>query len=573
MQAKEELKEEVKEDAKNDISYKLQPNSSFPAVKGPVVCIVLDGFGIGKEDDGDCVHLAATKNLSDVFKAAKSGGRYCSLKAHGTAVGLPDDSSMGNSEVGHNAMGCGQVIAQGAKLVNECMEDGSMFKAPNWKNVVAKNLEQGQTIHLMGLLSDGGIHSNISQVEGMVLAFANDGVTKLRLHILTDGRDVGSMSALQYIDRMEAALAATGRDYKMATGGGRMYVTMDRYESDWAIVQRGYDAMVHGVVKNDEGVGYKGRFSSCREAVEEVRKLFPDKTDQNYPPWVIVDDNDEAVGKIKDGDVVINFNFRGDRALQISQALGKEEFSSFPRGEHPKIDYYGMLIYDNDKGIPKKSLAPNPDIRHVLSQYLLASGVSQYAVSETHKFGHVTFFWNGNRSGYVDEKQELYEEVESEPNDCIETNPGMKADEITEKLLAALDSGKWKFLRVNYANGDMVGHTGLIPQTIASIQIMDTCVKQVVEKVQSLKGAVVITADHGNCEEMKDAKGKPKTSHSCNAVPFAIIDDLACYVVDKEAAKEEATDEPSLSNLAATLCNLLGFEAPSLYRKSLVKAK
>ena len=550
--------------------HRLESIPGYTPPEGPVLCIVLDGYGIGKHDAGDCVHIAQPEHINRITEEAKKKSLYCELKAHGTAVGLPDDTDMGNSEVGHNALGAGQLIDQGSKLVGNVIADGSMFQSTNFKFIVEK-AKSGATVHLFGLLSDGNVHSSINYVVSIVAALQNAQVPKVRFHILTDGRDVPSMSSLSYVDTLEAALASTCLDYKIASGGGRMYVTMDRYESDWKIVKRGWDAMVHGTldlsVVPECAAGWTGKFLSCTEAIESARSMFPKKTDQDYPPFVISDSNGEPLGRVQDGDVVINFNFRGDRAIQITKAFEDNHFTFFSRGYVPKIDYFGLLIYDNDKGIPRRSLCPNPDIKNVMSQDLAASNVTQYAVSETHKFGHVTYFWNGNKSGYVAPSLELYEEVKSEPNEMIPENPAMKAIEISDRVSVALAGKTWKFLRVNFANGDMVGHTGLIPETVAAVRILDAVVGRLVEEVSALNGVTIITADHGNCEEKLDEKGKMKTSHTLNKVPFIVVDPRAPqYVIDLAQI-----ETPGLTNVAATILNILGFKAPKGYRETLIR--
>ncbi|KAF4700156.1 hypothetical protein FOZ62_024182 [Perkinsus olseni] len=560
----------------NQFTLKRLPNYSGP--QGPLLVIVLDGFGIGHKNDSDCVYLADPAYMLGLRHSAFDKHLYCTLKAHGMAVGLPTDDDMGNSEVGHNALGCGQLVAQGAKLVNQSIQDGSLFKSKNFTNIVNELKDgTGRTLHMFGLLSDGNIHSHIAHVEKVLKGVAKEGCTNVRLHILTDGRDVGSMSALEYVERLEKCLAECGPNFKIASGGGRMQVTMDRYNSDWNIVKRGYDAMCFGIVDpaiNPECQrGWVGMYKDATTAIKEVRKMFPEKTDQNYPPFVIVDESGKPVGPIKDGDVVICFNFRGDRSIQISRAFTEPNFDSFDRRNAPKVDYYGMLIYDNDLMIPKQSLVPNPDISRVLSEYMLNQGIKMYACAETHKFGHVTFFWNGNRSGYLDPKMELYEEVTSEPNDAIPDNPAMKAREVTAKVVSAVDKNEFKFYRVNIANGDMVGHTGLIPQTIETVNVIDECVKKMVEAVTARNGIVVITADHGNCEEMKDKKGNTKTSHTLNAVPFLIVDPNCNgkYIINPTQDPDIEEPVAGLTNVAASICNLLGYEPPPHYRKSLIE--
>jgi 2,3-bisphosphoglycerate-independent phosphoglycerate mutase len=286
------------------------------------------------------------------------------------------------------------------------------------------------------------------------------------------------------------------------------------------------------------------------------------------------------VGKIVDGDIVVCFNFRGDRSLEISRAFedGPEfDSSCFDRKRVPKTDYFGLLIYDNEKQIPKKSLSPNPTINNVLTEYLLSAGITQYAISESHKIGHVTYFWNGNRSGYLDASRELYEEVKSESNDRIVANPAMRAFEIRDKCKTALESGKWKFARLNFANGDMVGHcAGFIDHsghtigldaTVEAVRVLDEVVADLVEVNKKLGGITIITADHGNCEEKIDAKGNIISSHTLNKVPFVIVDPHAQYTVDASRVEQPA----GLTNVAASVVNLLGYEKPPMYRESLIK--
>ena len=560
------------------------------SAQGPVLLMILDGFGVGKKDKGDCVHKANPTRLNAIFEEAQSKNLYCELKAHGTGVGLPTDEDMGNSEVGHNALGCGQLVAQGAKLVNLAIEDGSIFKSENFNRIVQETTDdESKTVHFVGLLSDGNVHSHVDQLIKMIENLASRNVKKVRLHALTDGRDVLSLSALDYVSKVESVFAKINStdsfDYKFASGGGRMYVTMDRYEADWNIVKRGWDIMVHGeidssIVPECAESNWVGRFHSTTEAIETARKMFPTKTDQNYPPWVIIDRDNRPVGKIVDGDIVVCFNFRGDRALEISRAFEEgTEFDSkcFDRKTVPNTEYFGLLIYDNEAQIPKKSLSPNPTINNVLTEYLLSAGITQYAVSESHKIGHVTYFWNGNRSGYLDATRELYEEVKSESNDRIVANPAMRAYEIRDKCKAALESGKWKFARLNFANGDMVGHcAGFVDHsghtigldaTVEAVKVLDEVVADLVEMNRKLGGITIITADHGNCEEKIDAKGNIISSHTLNKVPFVVVDPHAQYTVDSSRVEQPA----GLTNVAASVVNLLGYEKPPMYRESLIK--
>lgn len=371
---------------------------------------------------------------------------------------------------------------QGAKLVNESLASGAFFKTANWDSVVNAAVKDGKTVHFFGLLSDGNVHSHIEQVFQMMDGVVLSGGKRIRVHPLLDGRDVAPDSGLKYLGMLEHKLEqirGKGVDARIGSGGGRMCVTMDRYESDWNIVKRGWDAHVHGVVSaEDITPGYAGYFKSAEEAVTCARKVFPTKLDQFNPPFVIVGEDGKPIGKMVDGDAVINFNYRGDRAVQISKAFIADKFSAFDRGERPKVRYAGLLEYDTEWHIPPVFLVPPPAIRHISSEYILASGVKTYALAETHKFGHMTFFWNGNRSGYLNQDLELYEEVTSLPNELTEKNPHMKAAEVTEKLLAAIRSGKHRYMRCNYANTDMVGHTGNITAVIESGKVrLFTCSK------------------------------------------------------------------------------------------------
>ena len=557
--------------------FELNKLSTFTGRPGPLLLIVMDGVGIGEKNDGNAVHLAKPTNLIKLEKLCRERNLFCQLKAHGTAVGMSSDKDMGNSEVGHNAMGAGQIIDQGAKLVDRAIEDKRIFKTELWKNSIASVIKNQKTVHLIGLLSDGNVHSHITQLFQLLDGIASAGAKKVRLHILSDGRDVPSHSILTYIHPLEKKLNEImtkhkeyNYDYRIASGGGRMQVTMDRYKSDWNIVKRGWYAHVLGIVEpQDITLCYKGYYFSAEEAILKARECYPDLTDQNLPPYVICEDLGKPIGKIVDGDFVINFNFRGDRAIQISKAFEDEDFDAFKRIDHPKVNYVGLTEYDSDQQIPKQFLVSPPELVNALTEYCCANDISQFAIAETHKFGHVTFFWNGNCSGYFCEEKEKYVEIKSEPNEMTLKNPLMKAIEVCDETLEALTSGKYKFVRVNFANGDMVGHTGNIKAAIKAVKIVDESIGRLIEANNKLNGITIITADHGNCDEMKYPDGKPVTAHSRNPVGFWIVDNnwKNEYEINDEIV------EPGLSNIAATVLNLLGYEKPETYRQSLIKFK
>ncbi|MCI7643923.1 MAG: 2,3-bisphosphoglycerate-independent phosphoglycerate mutase [Lentisphaeria bacterium] len=543
----------------------LKINPKFSPRKGPVVLLILDGVGFGKYSDGDAVAAAYIPELRKLMQNCPT----TRLKAHGTAVGMPSDDDMGNSEVGHNAIGCGRVFAQGAKLVEEAIESEKLFAGETWKKLIANVLEKKSTLHFLGLFSDGNVHSNINHLRKMIIAANRAGVKKIRIHALLDGRDVPETSALDYIDPFEKFLADfnnQGMDYRIASGGGRMVITMDRYNANWEMVHKGWEIHVHG---NGE------MFPNAREAVCKLRERTG-AIDQDLPPFVISDDGKNPVGAMADNDSVIYFNFRGDRSLEITAAFEQDNLSHFDRGARPNVMYAGMMEYDGDLHAPKLFLVNPPEIDRTMGEYLCRSKVKQLATSETQKFGHVTYFFNGNRSGKFDANFEDYVEV---PSDVVpfEQRPWMKAAEVTDVVVNAINSGKYGMIRLNLANGDMVGHTGDFQAVLVAMGALDICVKRIRQAVENAGGVLVITADHGNADDMfehdkkgnlkLDAEGNParKTSHSLNPVP--------CIIYDTASKKEYAPELRSglgISSLAATCIELLGFEAPAGYDPSVL---
>lgn len=540
------------------MTLKLDKLKNFHGRKGSLLLIIMDGVGIGKKYDGNAVYKANTPILDKLFKSKL----YTQLKAHGPAVGLPSEDDMGNSEVGHNAIGAGRVFAQGAKLVNRSIESGEIFKSEIWKNVVERNKNYG-TVHFIGLLSDGNVHSHIDQLFALVKQCQQEGVSKVRLHVLLDGRDVPGKSALKYLKMTEDLLARINSDstfdYQIASGGGRMKVTMDRYNADWNIVKKGWDAHVLGIGR---------KFKSAIEAVETFYSEDEKIIDQYLDSFVIVDTDDKPVGTIQDGNSVVFFNFRGDRAIELSRAFEEKEFKFFDRVRVPNVYYAGMMQYDGDLLIPKNYLVFPPAIDRTISEYLCSGKVTSFAISETQKYGHVTYFWNGNRSGYIDQSLETYIEI---PSDRIEFDkaPRMKAYEITEKTIELLKSGKYRFGRINYPNGDMVGHTGNLEAAITAVESVDECVGKLLKVIDEINGIAIITADHGNSDEMwteKDGVKTPKTAHTLNPVPFVIYDPQ----YDGEYYMAEIKN-PGLSNIAATILNLLGYEKVEEYDDSVIR--
>lgn len=535
-----------------------------------ILFVVMDGVGVRGSDYGNAVNMAHTP----VLDYLKKNAIYRTLKAHGTYVGLPSDKDMGNSEVGHNALGAGRVFDQGAKLVESAIETGKIFEGECWQSMKGSLASSDGALHLIGLLSDGNVHSHEAHLFSLLEQAKKDGIKKVRVHALLDGRDVPEKSAEKYVNNLEAKmdqLRDSGFDIKVASGGGRMNVTMDRYEADWEIVKRGWDAQVEGVAPH--------YFSSLKEAVAHFRK-DQSLTDQYLPPFVIRD-GEEPVGKIVDGDAVVLFNFRGDRAIEVSRAFTEEGLSTFKRERFPKVFYAGMMEYDGDLHIPENYLVSPPAIDDTLGEYLVSHKIKQFACSETQKFGHVTYFWNGNKTGKFDEELEDYLEI---PSDNIEFNqkPWMKAHEITEATIEKLKSDEFGFLRINFPNGDMVGHTGDFEAAKISMETVDVMVDRLLTVCKEQGVMMVITADHGNCDEMFEVKKgaeevenwmqklqverpKPKTAHTLNEVPFYLFDPTGH---DKYQLEDM---DGSIANLASTVIELLGLPKKDNYLPSLVK--
>ena len=553
------------------MSNKLNTLAGFSGVKGPVLTIVMDGVGIAPDTIANAVAGAYTPTLDMLMANYPT----VSLKAHGTAVGLPSDDDMGNSEVGHNALGAGQVFAQGAKLVSNSIESGKMFASATWQELVANVKNNASTLHFLGLFSDGNVHSHIDHLKAMVKQAKAEGIATVRVHILIDGRDVDPTSALEYVRPFEAFLADLrdgNFDVRIASGGGRMNITMDRYEANWGMVEAGWKTHVLGEAR---------AFASAEEAITTFRAEIPGILDQDLPPFVVAE-NGKPVGTVEDGDSVIFFNFRGDRSIEISKAFdGDESFDKFNRVRVPKVCFAGMLEYDGDLHIPNKFLVNPPEITNTMSEYLANTGVAQLAISETQKYGHVTYFWNGNKSGKFSEELETYIEI---PSDVVpfEQRPWMKCAEITDKLIECLESGNYKYLRVNFPNGDMVGHTGSLLATRCSMEALDLQLARILAVVDRLGGVALITADHGNADEMLEMDKKtgqpkcdksgnpvPKTSHTLNRVPCIIYDNVTngAYTV------KEDKGQFGLSNVAATMVNLLGYEAPAMWDESIIDVK
>ena len=530
---------------------------------GPIVLAILDGVGLAPDGPGNAVSKARTSFLG---KAAREC-MHVALNASGEAVGLVP-GQMGNSEVGHNTMGSGQIVKQGIARINQAFASGEVFESEAWKEAILRVLDKHgfgdeknvpidnkdvswynesidqRTLHFAGIFSDGGVHSDIKHLMQMVSRAYNEGVRRIRVHAVFDGRDVSPQSEPKYIQEFETFVAQfTDADIKIASGGGRMTTVADRYENDWSVVARGWDMMVNGEAEYF--------FKSAEEAIKILRRINPEVQDQNLPAFVIVDESERPIGKIEKGDALIYFDFRADRAIEIAMAFTYWDFPYFNRGNYTPDDVYfvGMTEYNSDTHVPEHRLVQPVAMSETLNRFLSGRGISELAVSETVKFGHVTYYFNGNSYEKVAGEEHIQIDSYTEP---FETRPWMRTAEITDAVLENLD--KYKFVRLNFPGGDMVGHTADMEATIVAMESIDLSLARIASKVDELGGVLIIVADHGNAEELLDRDGTKKTSHTTNKVPCVIYDNT----VNKVKYQLAPTVEPGLANIAATIAVLLG---------------
>ena len=532
----------------------------------PLVLIVMDGVGVGQGDSFDAVALANTPNLDQL--ASES---YRTLAAHGVAVGLPSDADMGNSEVGHNILGAGRIFDQGAKRVDKAMTSGSTWTSDAWQKITEACAGNGGTLHLIGLLSDGNVHSNISHLFEIIRQAAEDHVSTIRVHALFDGRDVADPSAEHYIALTEKEFAKyPDVDIRFASGGGRMVTTMDRYGADWRIVEAGWRAHVlgtaHPVPDLVSGVEW-GRSTGVR-------------SDQLLPAFTVVDESQQPIGEIIDGDAVVMFNFRGDRAIELSQAFeAGPAFDEFDRERVPDVFFAGMALYDGDTNTPSSYLVGPESVDSTVSEIIAAAGISQWAGAETQKFGHITYFWNGNRSSKFDADLETYVEI---PSDLVpfDQRPWMKSAETADAAIDAIRSGEFGFIRMNLAAGDMVGHTADLAATRIAVESVDLAIGRIAKAVTAASGCLVVTADHGNADDKveRNSDGEPllnpdgspqlRTAHSLNPVMFAVRDSGG-----QSMQLRDDLPNAGLANVAATILQLLDLPVPADYEPSLLDAR
>ena len=542
---------------------------------GPILLVVLDGVGLRQDEYGNAVLQAHSEFIDQLFEKYP----WISLKASGEAVGILK-GQMGNSEVGHNALGAGQIIKQGIAKIEDDFQTGAIWQSEAWQGAINNVKENHSTLHFSGIFSDGGVHSSLDQLLKMLEQAQKEGIERVRIHLVLDGRDVPPQSADQYIQLLEGKIQELKTisnfplDYQIACGGGRMIFIADRYESDWNIVKKGWDALVYG--KADY------YFTSAMQAVDESRKQNPDLQDQYFPSFVITEpgsdgnaDPSRPVGLVKDGDSFIFYNFRADRAIEITRAFTEQDFQGFNRGtEHNRplnVYFVGMTEYDADQHLPAHCLVSPIKIENTLHEVLGKNNISQLAVAETVKFGHITYYFNGN--SYDPAKGEEFLEIKSDTRPFDE-RPWMKAAEITDAVLEKISETdpngkpKYQFIRINYAGGDMVGHFGELEPTIVAMEAIDLQLDRLAKVVDRLGGMMIITADHGNAEEVYDPNTKqPKTSHTTNPVPCWFYDNTQ----NKSLYQINQIEYSGLSNVAPTIAKLFNIhDLPSSWREPLV---
>ena len=524
--------------------------------RSPLLLIVLDGWGIGDGDEGDAIHLAATPAIAGL-RAAFAQTR---LFTHGHYVGLPSPKDIGGSEVGHMTMGAGRIIPQGPTRIQRMMDSGDFFSGEVLNRLIDACLHKDTPLHLIGLLSDGNVHSHTDHFYRLIEYAQTRGVRALYVHALLDGRDVPYQSALDYVLPLEARLAEITRahpgwDYAIASGGGRETITMDR-DRNWDKVRRGWETHVLGRCENP--------FPSASAAIEEFRRQLGDIIDQDLPPFVVVGGG-EPVGPIRDDHSVIFMNFRGDRAIQFSRAMVDERFDGFEREGRPEVLYAGMVTYDEDTDLPPLTLAATGGVERPFGRRILELGLSQFRLAETQKYAHVTLFFNGGYREPLDPAMEQYELIASERVDSFAAAPAMKAREIAEKAKSFILSRRFQFGLINFANADMVGHTGDLAAAIQAVQAVDGALAVIFDALALEGGVALVTADHGNAEQMISAnpstgKREINTRHSLNPVPVFLFDPT--YTGEYHLRPCDPEHPLTLANLAATNYVLLGQPLP-----------
>lgn len=509
--------------------------------KNPVMLMILDGFGISNYEDGNAVKAAKHPNFTKLWNEYP----HTEIGASGLSVGLPN-GQMGNSEVGHLNIGAGRIIYQALTRITKSIEDGDLFENKALVKAVDNAIKNNSSLHLLGLLSDGGVHSHIEHLKGLLMLAKKKGLEKVYVHAFLDGRDTPPSSAINYVAEIEDYMKETGIG-TIATVSGRYYA-MDR-DNRWERVELAYNALVLG----------KGEYAnSAKEAIE--RSYHDNKTDEFVLPTVITK-NSKATDVIKNRDSVIFFNFRPDRARELTRALNDKAFEGFNRDN---LDLTFVTMTQYDKTIENVEIAFKPEVySNTLGEYISKLGKKQLRIAETEKYAHVTFFFNGGvETPNENEDRAL---IPSPKVATYDLKPEMSAYEVTDEVLKRIDTDEYDVIILNYANPDMVGHTGVIEAAVKAVETVDECLGKVVDKILEKKGTVLITADHGNCEQMIDySNGNPMTAHTTNLVPFVYV--------SEEAKVKELRADGILADIAPTMLTVMDAEVPTeMTGKSIIK--
>ncbi|MGZ6162378.1 MAG: 2,3-bisphosphoglycerate-independent phosphoglycerate mutase [Myxococcaceae bacterium] len=500
--------------------------------KHRVLLAILDGWGLRDEREDNAILLAGTPNL-DRFAGKMP---RTELLTSGLAVGLPE-GQMGNSEVGHTNIGAGRIVYQDLVRINRAVEHGELAHNPALVSAMDAARTSGKALHLMGLIGPGGVHASQEHLLGLLKAAKSRGVARVFVHAFLDGRDTPPMSALAYLEELERFLRATGTG-RIATVIGRFYA-MDR-DKRWDRVQQAYDAMVRGVGRRAPG------------AVEAVRASYAEKVGDEFVHPTVIADGDTPVGSVRDGDSVIFFNFRADRARELTRALAIPGFHEFDRGGLRLGRYVCMTQYDETFELPVAFPPEQP--REIFAEVLAEHSLTQFRTAETEKYAHVTFFFNGGREVVFPGEERV---LVPSPRDVktYDLKPEMAAPEVTSRLVQAVGSDRYDFLLVNYANPDMVGHTGKLDAAMKAVRVVDDCLGQLAEACARANVVLAITADHGNCEQMRDlVTGEPHTAHTMNPVPF--------HLVHPDFAGARLRSGGVLADVAPTLLKIMGLPQP-----------
>jgi len=495
---------------------------------GPVALVILDGWGISESCDNNAACQADTPVLDRLRKEYPTSR----LSASGKDVGLPD-GQMGNSEVGHMNIGAGRIIYQDLSRISLAIEDGSFFNNPTLKTACERVVASGGKLHLLGLLSDGGVHSHNTHLYALIRLAQQIGVKEVCIHPFLDGRDTPPKSAIDYLQQLEDELESIGLG-RIVTIMGR-YWAMDR-DNRWDRVEKAYLALTTGVGQHAD---------SSAEAIESA--YAAGQTDEFVEPRVV-----GQAGTIDDGDGVIFFNFRSDRAREITRALALENFSGFTRNKIPHlVDFVCLTEYDETFALP--IAFPSTTYPDILAQVVSEAGFRQLRIAETEKYAHVTFFFNGG----IEQPWPGEDRVMIPSPDDVATydeKPSMSAVEVTDEVVKRVESDKYQLIVLNFANCDMVGHTGILAAAIEAVETVDSCLGRVVDAVTRAGGKLLITADHGNCEQMVDESGHPHTAHTTNPVQFIFVD---------PDQKDQVVRDGILADLAPTILELLALQKPA----------